>query len=300
MRAFLEQYGVGIFVLVLMSILLAFAAPIGSTIKNATNEQIKNVENLTQNYGHGKSKPTEIYSCLYNDGELVLSAHEIKNDENIVNNYWKMADQTKAPWLTDASKIVSVRIEGTVAPTACEKWFYNCANLTTLKNFDYIDVSNVANLSWMFCGCKKLSDIDDLWYWDVSNVHEFGAMFQQTNITNTNALENWNTSKGEWFYGTFYYCKNLSDLSGLRKWNMSNAKYMGSMFYGNSSLTDLSPLSNWKVENVYNFNSMFFHSDNIKNANVLSSWIPQLLKNANINSMFTRNDSSTIPNPFYN
>lgn len=37
MRAFLEQSGVGIFVLVLMSILLAFAAPIGSTIKNATN-----------------------------------------------------------------------------------------------------------------------------------------------------------------------------------------------------------------------------------------------------------------------
>ena len=47
MKGFLEQYGVGIFVLVLTSILIAFASPIGKTIKNDITKKVNNIEEIT-------------------------------------------------------------------------------------------------------------------------------------------------------------------------------------------------------------------------------------------------------------
>ena len=46
MSAFLEQYGVAIFVLVIIAILVAFASPIGKIIKTAINAQVKNVDRI--------------------------------------------------------------------------------------------------------------------------------------------------------------------------------------------------------------------------------------------------------------
>ena len=46
MSAFLEQYGVAIFVLVIIAILVAFASPVGKIIKTAINTQVKNVDRM--------------------------------------------------------------------------------------------------------------------------------------------------------------------------------------------------------------------------------------------------------------
>ena len=48
MRTFLKQYGMCMFVLVLMSILIAFASPLGTIIKNTVNTQIKNVKEIEE------------------------------------------------------------------------------------------------------------------------------------------------------------------------------------------------------------------------------------------------------------
>lgn len=47
MKGFLEQYGIAIFVLILMSILIAFASPIGKTIKNDITTKVNNIEEIT-------------------------------------------------------------------------------------------------------------------------------------------------------------------------------------------------------------------------------------------------------------
>ena len=46
MSSFLEQYGVAIFVLVIIAILVAFASPLGGIIKTAINKQVNNLENI--------------------------------------------------------------------------------------------------------------------------------------------------------------------------------------------------------------------------------------------------------------
>ena len=49
MSTFLEQYGVAIFVLVIIAILVAFASPLGKMIKDAINKQVNNLENIGAN-----------------------------------------------------------------------------------------------------------------------------------------------------------------------------------------------------------------------------------------------------------
>ena len=46
MSSFLEQYGVAIFVLVIIAILVAFASPLGGIIKNT---QVNNLDNIGSN-----------------------------------------------------------------------------------------------------------------------------------------------------------------------------------------------------------------------------------------------------------
>ena len=46
MSKFLETYGVAIFVLVLMAILIAFAGPLGLKIKNATTDKVSQTEQI--------------------------------------------------------------------------------------------------------------------------------------------------------------------------------------------------------------------------------------------------------------
>ena len=46
MRSFLEQYGTAIFTLVIISILITFAGPVGTMIKRNVNTQIQNVNEI--------------------------------------------------------------------------------------------------------------------------------------------------------------------------------------------------------------------------------------------------------------
>ena len=46
MSTFLEQYGVAIFVLVIIAILVASSSPLGNMIKSAINTQVKNIDKI--------------------------------------------------------------------------------------------------------------------------------------------------------------------------------------------------------------------------------------------------------------
>ena len=46
MKGFLETYGVAIFTLVLVAIIIAFAGPLGMKIKNATTDKVSQTEQI--------------------------------------------------------------------------------------------------------------------------------------------------------------------------------------------------------------------------------------------------------------
>ena len=49
MGAFLEQYGIAIFVLVIIAVLIALATPLGDTIEAALQGEVNNLANVKSN-----------------------------------------------------------------------------------------------------------------------------------------------------------------------------------------------------------------------------------------------------------
>ena len=101
----------------------------------------------------------------------------------------------------------------------------NGKNSPLVENCDLKDGENnvticikntLTNLSDMFSNCPILYNIDDLKYLNTENVTDFSGMFSYSNITDTKALEYWDTSKSETFESMFNGCDALSNIKPFK------------------------------------------------------------------------------------
>ena len=115
------------------------------------------------------------------------------------------------------------------------KEMYNFGLFNTKKDFLEIKlkgITDITNMSWIFCRCSSLSSLPDISKWNTSNV---------TNMS-----------------GMFLGCSSLSSLPDISKWNTSNVTSMYYMFGGCSSLSSLDDIiSKWDTSNVTDLNDIF-------------------------------------------
>ena len=98
----------------------------------------------------------------------------------------------------------------------------------TSLDISWLDVSNVADMSFMFASCGSLTTID---------------------------VSNWNTSNVINMSSMFNGCSSLTGLD-VSKWDTSKVTNMSNMFYGCMKITSLN-LANFNTNNVTSFNYMF-------------------------------------------
>ena len=113
-------------------------------------------------------------------------------------------------------------------PTTTAKWFYRCEALKQIKGLEYLNTSEVKDMSRMFYGCSALTTLD------LKN-------FNTQNVTNMSSM--------------FAYCLALKSLD-LKNFNTQNVTNMNSMFSNCWALTSLD-LKNFNTQNVTDMNSMF-------------------------------------------
>ena len=158
------------------------------------------------------------YAVLYSNGILVISANPIKQfkkfsifslRKNIYKDYGEF-DDDNVPWKKTYDKIKTVQILDQVKSNCMKNWFENCINLTTLIDFQNLDVSECEDFSYLFFNCKLLTNISSLKDWDVSNGKNFDRMFFACqSLTDISVLGNWQMSNGKDFITMFGNCTNL-------------------------------------------------------------------------------------------
>ena len=242
MKSFLETYGVAIFTLVIIAILIAFAGPLGMKIKNATTDKVSQIEQIGKDEVYvaatGRPKPPkeavdQVWCYIDKNNELVISQNKITAPSDALV---KEKQVTAPSYITsDRSLIHNARFDGAVMPKSCSWWFKNCTKLTEIKNMENLYTDECSDMQAMFDACSSLTNLD---------------------------LSKFNTNKVTNMPDMFCGCYSLTNLD-VSSFDVSQVTTMSSMFRQCSNLTSLD-LSNWNINNVTNFGSMFYNSTNLK------------------------------------
>ena len=285
MKGFLETYGVAIFTLVLMAILIAMAGPFGVRIKeymlekaNYTNqigsEEIGKATNNEDKSDDDVAAMNELYACLYTNGELAISATPIDNSArtDVARDYGKFElknfdpdidefENPYVPWFVDRGKITTVNILNQIKPTTCSEWFNNCYNLAEIKNIENLNTSACTEMVEMFSDCSSLTSLDAS-NWDTSACTDMSSMFSYCDSLISLDASNWDTSTCIDMSCMFSDCSSLTSLD-VSNWKTSACISMLSMFSYCSSLTSLDA-SNWDTSACTDMSSMFAMSFQFK------------------------------------
>ena len=165
-------------------------------------------------------------------------------------------------------------------PTTTAKWFYDCNALKQIEGLEYLNTSEVKDMSSMFAYCESLTSLDlknfntqnvtdmsrmffacesltslDLKNFNTQNVTNMGEMFCRTSLTSLD-LKNFNTQNVTNMYSMFATCMALTSLD-LKNFNTQNVTNMGEMFCECESLTSLD-LKNFNTNNVTDMVGMFY------------------------------------------
>ena len=218
MNQCIEQYGIAVFTLVLVAILIVFVSPLGMKIKNATTEKVTTTEEIGSDEIVEILRPEEpaaavdeVYCIYYDDGEMTISQNEIEPEAGrtvIDKNFYKAPSNCTTDMKT-------VRFVGAVKPKSCQNWFKGCKELKEIKNLQNLYTSEVKYMNYMFFACNSLTSLD-VSKFDTSKVTNMDNMFFScTHLTSLN-LSGWDTSKLNSLYNIFYYCYELKTVTATQ------------------------------------------------------------------------------------
>ena len=193
----------------------------------------------TLTFKHDTNKPAGAFAL--NEGDNRPSWYKPKD-----NNPYQNANIIK--------KVIFDASFANARPTSCYEWFYTCGSLTDIEGIEYLNTTNVTDMSWMFCGCRALTTLD-VSNFDTKNVTEMREMFGFCGALTTLDISNFNTKNVTNMYGMFRGCDYLETLD-LSNFNTQNVTDMMCMFNDCSALKTLD-LSSFETQNVTNMGDMF-------------------------------------------
>ena len=180
------------------------------------------------------------------------------------------------------SSIKSVVIDASVADykslTSTAYMFQNMSIATSISGAEYLDVSNVTDMSYMFNGFGSgkngspttLNVVPDVSKWNTGNVTNMCAMFESygnfsSSLDKVPDVSGWNTGKvtnmAYMFQKYGHESQNFNAVPDVSKWDTSSVTNMANMFkeygYKSTKLGTVPDVSNWNTGNVATMNSMF-------------------------------------------
>ena len=160
---------------------------------------------------------------------------------------WKVADSTTTRVVFD----VSFR---DFRPTSTARWFCHYRALKQIEGLEYLNTSEVKDMSSMFWGCSALTSLD-LKNFNTQNVTDMSSMFWGCSALTSLDLKNFNTQNVTDMSVMFNGCSGLTSLD-VSHFNTQNVTDMSVMFSDCSGLPSLD-LSHFNTQNVTDMRYMF-------------------------------------------
>ena len=168
----------------------------------------------------------EAYACYTPENTTLTFYYDNQRSTREGTTYDLNEGAVYPAWYSDGtySSVTLVVFDSSFAnarPTTTYYWFHGMNNLSNCIGMEYLNTSQVTDMSYMFYDCHKMT------YLDVSS-------FNTANVTNMKSM----------FYGC--YALTSLDLSGFNTANVRNMRYM---FCDCRNLTSLD-LSSFSTANV--------------------------------------------------
>ena len=195
----------------------------------------------TLTFKHDTNKPAGAFAL--NEGDNRPSWYKPKD-----NNPYQNANIIK--------KVIFDASFANARPTSCYEWFYTCGSLTDIEGIEYLNTTNVTDMSWMFCGCRALTTLD-VSNFDTKNVTNMSNMFYGCEALTTLDVSNFDTKNVTNMNWMFSDCLALTTLD-LSNFDTQNVTNMNCMFSDCHALTTLD-VSKFDTQNVTNISGMFYN-----------------------------------------
>ena len=175
--------------------------------------------------------------------------------------------------INKSSKFNKIKVESKDQLEAIIQKRYN--NNNSFIDLTDIDISELDNLSSIFCGLKL--EVVDISGWDTSNVTAMAYMFSRCkNLKNIIGIENLDVLKLKRANFMLDSCENLVELD-LTNWNPKLLQKTRYMFFNCSNLKIIKNIENWQLPNINDVSYMFYNCAKLDVD--LSNWDLTKIKN---------------------
>ena len=181
------------------------------------------------------TKGSDAYAAFEN-GKLTFY-YDRQRDSRTVT-FSLNTDSNLPDWFNDRyySSVTQVVFDSSFAnarPTSTYYWFLGMSYLQSIKGMEYLNTSEVTNMSYMFCGfgLKSL----DLSHFNTSMVTDMAGMFEGSKLTTLN-LGSFNTANVTSMSSMFRDCSKLVTIYVGDEWNTAKVTSSAAMFQNCTSL----------------------------------------------------------------
>ena len=174
------------------------------------------------------------------------------------NTYFLNAPGESPGWSSYHNTISTVVFDPSFAdvrPITMRYWFDSMSNLTGIIGLEYLNTSEVTDMSGLFNGCSSLTNVN-LEHFDTGNVTDMNSMFRDCSSMRQLDLSSFDTRKVTDMSTMFRGCTSLESLD-LSNFDTHSVTRMIWMFYNCSNLTTIYAGGNWDTAGVTTPASMF-------------------------------------------
>ena len=207
------------------------------TTYNASNPKDKTyarIDGGASNPGYFTAAGTEAYAC-YTPGNTTLTFYYDTDRGSRPGTTYDLNTGNNDPdWETDSTNTSVTRVVfdpsfANARPTTTDSWFYNMQNLQTIEGMEYLNTSEVTNMTWMFGYCPGLTSLD-LSHFNTSKVTNMTRVFAYSSGLTSLDLSSFSTSQVTNMTGMFRRCGNLRTITVGSDWSTAAVVYSQNMF----------------------------------------------------------------------